>query len=295
MKKTEGAISYEKTPDVYFERKARVSAHESCMRTKTPIALLIALGLTVAGCGDKTTEPPSPQKPQAPAINPAVLKVTQDLVLDDLVQSVEGADAVTPKDRALRSLNILLSVDAKQLAHEYDENEVAADQKYKKEGSYILVSGTVTGIHKDFKGDPYVSLQGHDWLKDVQASFETADDTKLSLLRKGQRVAFVCEIGNKIVTQVMLRKCANLQVHAQAVRGELDTYVADVLAGKVKPSAEGATLISIGYIAAQNLRAGSSCFQNIQDEACVKEISHGMESGELHEKVRVMSAKLQGL
>ncbi len=259
---------------------------------------LVCIGAAIAalvGCGEKAAAPQDQPKSQAPAINPAFLKVAQNLVLEDIALSAEGADAVTPKEKALHNLNIFLSVESKQLAREYDDNEVAADQKYKKTGSYLLVSGSVTGISKDFKGDPYVTLQGHQLLHDVQARFEKSDNSELASFKKGQHVLFVCEVSNKIMTQVMLRKCATLPAHAEAVRGNIDKYVAEVLAGKVKPSAEGADLISLGYVAAQNLPEGSPCFNDVKAEACVKQLTSTVGNKELQEKAKAMSAKLQGV
>ena len=78
----------------------------------------------------------------------------------------------------------VLKVTSKTLYKEYNNNEIAADDKYK--GKIIQVRGTIRDIGKDIMDDAYISLIGDDFFGDVQCFF--TDKSYLLNLKKGQRV-----------------------------------------------------------------------------------------------------------
>lgn len=242
---------------------------------KYVVLALILLATLLSACSQKQNEPPpvsAAVKKSPIALNPKQISFVQNMMFDDQVAALNGDDSEIKLERALHNFNITQAVDAKTLASEYNENEVAADQKYKKKGAYILVSGTVAGISKDFKGDPYVSLKGIDMFHDIQARFGDNDQNTLAALKKGQKIAFVCEVSNKVVTQVMLRECATIKTHTNALRKGVDQNVLDVMQGKSKASKEGAEAIAGGYLFAQSLPSDSPCFLEL-GTACEKQLS----------------------
>lgn len=81
-----------------------------------------------------------------------------------------------------------IPVTAKILTTEYDENELAADGKYK--GKRLAVAGKITNIAETF-GSLTVSLEGHDRLQTVMCSFEEAEKASLASLKKGQNVTLI--------------------------------------------------------------------------------------------------------
>lgn len=239
------------------------------------VCFSVAIAAFLPACSQKQNEstPAAAEKKPSVEINPKHVAFVQNIIFDDYVAALNGDDSDVKHERALRTFNITQAVDAKKLAGDYNENEVAADQKYKKKGAYILVSGTVSGISKDYKGDPYVSLKGKDMFQDVQARFGDNDQNTLATLKKGQKVAFVCEVSHKIVTQVMLRECATVETHTNALRSKgFDQSVLDVMQGKLKASKEVAESIAAFYLLVQLLPNDSSCFLRI-DSACEKQLS----------------------
>ena len=78
----------------------------------------------------------------------------------------------------------VLKVTSKTLYKEYNNNEIAADEKYK--GKIIQVRGTIRDIGKDIMDEAYISLIGDDFFGDVQCFFP--DKSYLLNLKKGQRV-----------------------------------------------------------------------------------------------------------
>jgi hypothetical protein len=81
----------------------------------------------------------------------------------------------------------VLKVTSKTLYKEYNNNEIAADDKYK--GKIIQVRGTIRDIGKDIMDDAYISLIGDDFFGDVQCFFP--DKSYLLNLKKGQRVSVI--------------------------------------------------------------------------------------------------------
>ena len=127
----------------------------------TPIALL-TLGAVVSS--------DSKARPRKPNLEKDAIKFVQMAFLDDQLHAIQGQESAIPKDVALGELGINQAVAAQILSRDYDANEVAADQKYKT--GRLLITGRVSGISKDFLGDPYVSLTGHQLFADVQGHFQ---------------------------------------------------------------------------------------------------------------------------
>ena len=75
---------------------------------------------------------------------------------------------------------------ASQLYNAYENNEVAADNKYK--GEIVLISGTIEDIGKDILDKPYITLVTGNILFNVQCYFEKSNEGQFASLSKGQRV-----------------------------------------------------------------------------------------------------------
>lgn len=119
------------------------------MKNLINITTVIIFGILMAlGCGGSTAESPTP-------VNPAEEPI---------------------------------AVDAKALTKQYDENELAADQKYK--GKLLAVSGKISDIAETL-GSVTVSLEGHEILQTVMCSFEASEKPKVAALKKGSKVTLV--------------------------------------------------------------------------------------------------------
>lgn len=95
-------------------------------------------------------------------------------------------------------------VQATALVAEYEDNEVAADNKYKDKK--VTVTGKITSIAKDIADQPYVTLgTGNDLeLATVQCFFK--DDNILASLKKGQKITVTGTVEGKFMN-VMLKGC----------------------------------------------------------------------------------------
>ena len=259
---------------------------------KVAAGILIALALAIVGAILVHVFVPS--RHQTSADDP-VLKLAENMLFEDQQASLEGQESVTPKQTAMNNFGIALAVEASRLAADYEANEVAADAEYK--GRRILVSGTVDGISKDFADTPYVSLAGDQFLNDVQARFADQDLGTLAKLSKGQKVYFVCEVRERVLTQVMLGHCLTVDSYTVRARQNIDIYVQNVLSGRQQIDKQTADLIASLYVVAHLLPSQSSCFTQA-DDACETEmklvVRHADESRkqELQQKAKAFVATL---
>ncbi|CAO3299744.1 TPA: hypothetical protein ACGCGJ_001000 [Stenotrophomonas maltophilia] len=126
------------------------------------------------------------------------------------------ADAAASKERAKAeaeqkkldeeraALDALPQVTVAELAKAYEENTVAADQKFK--GKRYRVSGTVDSINTDLMGDPYVSLRAGLFIE-PQFSFSQAHLEVIGTLKKGQTVNLVCTGRGDVGKTPMSKDC----------------------------------------------------------------------------------------
>ena len=83
--------------------------------------------------------------------------------------------------------NPVLTVNSKNLYNDYNNNEIAADDKYK--GKIIQVKGTIRDIGNDIMDEAYVTLIGDEFFGDVQCFF--TDKSYLVDVKKGQNINVV--------------------------------------------------------------------------------------------------------
>lgn len=82
-------------------------------------------------------------------------------------------------------------VKASDLANAYDENTVAADQRFK--GQRFKVKGVVTDINTNFMGAPVVLLRGGvNQFLEPHFEFDKDAANQLASLKKGQSVTLEC-------------------------------------------------------------------------------------------------------
>jgi hypothetical protein len=99
-----------------------------------------------------------------------------------------------------------IKISASQLFQEYENNEVAADEKYK--GKSLEVSGRVGSIGKDFLDTIYVAISrgGEFEIFHVQCFFEDKYKQEAASLSKGQQVIIRGRCEGKM-GNVMLKRC----------------------------------------------------------------------------------------
>ncbi|MDP3266383.1 MAG: hypothetical protein Q8M39_06115 [Sulfuricurvum sp.] len=123
----------------------------------------------------------------------------------------EEKAAKTEQDQAQAQQEIdnLPSVSASEIASEYNENTVAADQKFKDQK--FKVTGTIADINTDFMGDPYLTLKGGvNQFMEPQFGFEKSDAAQLANFAKGQKVTLICIGKGDVAKTPMSGSCSIL-------------------------------------------------------------------------------------
>lgn len=96
-------------------------------------------------------------------------------------------------------------VSAVDLCNAFHTNEVAANKVLKNEK--IRVVGIVSSIAVDAFDNPYVVLEGCDFLSGVQCTFKEKNGNMLTNLRPGQRVIIEGKCGGMMLQSVFLKNC----------------------------------------------------------------------------------------
>ncbi|MGL5303472.1 MAG: OB-fold protein [Aeromonas sp.] len=116
-------------------------------------------------------------------------------------QQTQQDDAVA-RQQAIDALPVITS---QALSAAYDENTVAADQKFK--GKQFKVKGTVTEISTDIMGDPYITLKGTNMFQEPQFQFDKDATDQLARLKKGITVVLICTGRGDIAKTPMSDDC----------------------------------------------------------------------------------------
>lgn len=112
----------------------------------------------------------------------------------------------TADSRSIQS-NLDGTTTAGDIARAYEENTVAADQRFK--GKRYMVTGTVEGINTDFMGDPYVTLYGGvNQFREPIFGFQKSASGTLANLAKGSTVILLCTGKGDIAKRPMWDSCS---------------------------------------------------------------------------------------
>lgn len=94
---------------------------------------------------------------------------------------------------------------ANALFKDYDDNEVAADEKMK--GKTIEVSGTVQSIDKDFTDSIIVRLKTSNEFLPAMMGIQDSEKSTALALKKGQKVVITCERMTRVMGAPSGRDC----------------------------------------------------------------------------------------
>jgi hypothetical protein len=108
----------------------------------------------------------------------------------------------------VKSPDGVYSIGAVRLWREYDENEVAADTRYK--GHRLSVTGTVVNIERDYEGRPVLHLFGGNAIFPTVATLNKADIPAVAQLKKGDEVVVRCIGAGREMRMPQLERCLML-------------------------------------------------------------------------------------
>jgi hypothetical protein len=101
----------------------------------------------------------------------------------------------------------VISITADKLSEAYEENEIAADKRYK--GKILKVTGVVESIDQGWFGGITVKLSvGGDWdFNTIDCSFDSEHEDAIAELKTGERVEIIGECDGNGFMSVGLDDC----------------------------------------------------------------------------------------
>jgi hypothetical protein len=100
------------------------------------------------------------------------------------------------------------SLGAVQLWRDYEQNEVAADARYKDQR--LRVTGTVVNIERDYEGRPVVHLFGGNAIFPTVVRLNKADLPAVARLKKGDQIVVRCIGAGREMRMPQLERCLML-------------------------------------------------------------------------------------
>ena len=98
--------------------------------------------------------------------------------------------------------NPSVTISASKLYKEYNENEIAADEKYK--GKIIEVTGVIRDIGNDIMDNAYITLVGDEYFGDIQCYFN--EKSVVAKLSKGKRITVIGSCSGLMIN-VQINNC----------------------------------------------------------------------------------------
>ena len=233
--------------------------------------ILVVAVMFMFGCGgtENTQDPEEKSAKADKGKNKITQIVLETLIINDIETELQGGDSAVllSREELFKILGLSFEIDAKTLSREYNENEVAADAKYKNKS--VLVRGVVESIAKDAFDNPYLSIKGSQMFHTVHANFPDSALDDLAKIKKGQNVSLICNVEGMIIGSVMMDKCSSIKSYANGnqVRKVANRYAKDLLTGK----SENCEFLTYANIYAKRVQQGSPCYESVGD-SCVKDI-----------------------
>ncbi|HYF39212.1 MAG TPA: hypothetical protein VD930_05980 [Gemmatimonadales bacterium] len=122
--------------------------------------------------------------------------------------------APSPKQKSgqyaepVKSPDGVYSIGGVRLWREYEENEVAADTRYK--GQRLRVTGIVVNIERDYDGRPVLHLFGGNAIFPTVVTLDKADLQGAAQLKKGDEVVVRCIGAGREMRMPQLERCLML-------------------------------------------------------------------------------------
>lgn len=107
----------------------------------------------------------------------------------------------------------ILRITAQELKDRYDDNEVAANQRF--QGYRLEISGSITSIDEDFLGSPTVNLETDNSYESVHIKLPKEQSSVVAQLTRGQVFAVRCETIQRIIALPVASDCVIVANSAQ--------------------------------------------------------------------------------
>ena len=116
--------------------------------------------------------------------------------------SLDELENLDQSPKVTSDSNPSVTISASKLYKEYNENEIAADEKYK--GKIIEVTGVIRDIGNDIMDNAYITLVGNEYFGDIQCYFN--EKSVVAKLSKGKRITVIGSCSGLMIN-VQINNC----------------------------------------------------------------------------------------
>ena len=127
-------------------------------------------------------------------------------VFFSLIKACSSPSAVSNQMEQVASLEPPIAVTAQEIAKAYDDNEVAARERFKDRS--ILVSGVVDSITLNISDEPVVNLSVPHTILGVSLEFASGQEQTIATLAKGKTISVTCTEITEVLGAAGLDNCA---------------------------------------------------------------------------------------
>ena len=125
--------------------------------------------------------------------------------VEEAVEEIEKETKRKKKEREETARAGDVEVTAKQLWKDYQDNEVAADEKYK--GNGLKVTGRVASIDKGIADGIIVRIATGNDYQSIMANMRDSEKERAAKLKKGDAITLLCLGGTMIIKSPVLNHC----------------------------------------------------------------------------------------
>jgi hypothetical protein len=152
-------------------------------------------------------------------LTPSESKIVNVVVRDEVTSILNGYET-------LLQLGIP-AVSVRQVALNYNENQVAADELYYNKT--ILLTGRIASINSGLGNEPYLTLYGINPFLPTSAHFQEGNTSRIAQLRRNQPIKLICKGGGAVIGTPIFSECAftdsYLEREILEVRNAIDKFL----------------------------------------------------------------------
>lgn len=220
-------------------------------------SFFLALMVAIALCGCDTNQGRTSANEQTYSLSEKDKVILKALLVDEMKTIVSGGDAAFP-DLLNKHLGEYVVASSNVLQREYEKNEVAADQKFRRKT--IFIKGAVNSIDRGIGENYFIGLNGgSNPFMQPKASMADGYANFLASLEKGDRVSLVCQGNGMLIGSAMLKDCEPSDNYYYAKAGKIisNLKLSDAISKKDK---ELLSVVMSGMVIASLLPEKSNCF-----------------------------------
>lgn len=179
-----------------------------------------------------------------------------------------------------------------EVSSSYDENEVAANREYLNKIVYI--TGQIASINSGFRDEPFIELDNLKGFFRPQIRFFEPNLDKISELKKGDILKFVCQGNGEVISTPMFINCVFAEDYAKNKVSERRKSIQSFLNNEQTDYSKAIGDLLTAIFFAKKLPNNSSCYS--EQSNCLSELAqlaNQVKDGDLEDIEKELRDKLK--